>query len=210
MHQFHRLLPSLFLSFISFTHGQTLDLLVSIPTRESAALYPAYTYIPSVDANYKPQPEGPHLSHPNININPLSPSPVPTVAASPPTLPGLGSGSSPSSYWYEEITHNGISPFISNGTSWKVYRNVKDYGAQGDGFTDDASAIQAAIDDGDRGPGGNGFGTTGAPAVVYFPEGTYLMGEPLQSYVDTFLVGNPMVRPTLKASSPSMEQYFCI
>jgi glucan 1,3-beta-glucosidase len=97
--------------------------------------------------------------------------------------------------------HNGISPFIANGTFWKVYRNVKDYGAKGDGVTDDAPAIQAAIDDGGRGSGGNGFGTTGAPAVVYFPEGTYLMGEPVQAYVDTFLIGNPIKRPTLKVSS---------
>jgi glucan 1,3-beta-glucosidase len=96
--------------------------------------------------------------------------------------------------------HNGISPFIVNGTSWEVYRNVRDFGAKGDGETDDAPAIQAAINAGGRGPGGNGLGTTGAPAVIYFPEGTYLMGESVQSYVDTFLIGNPINRPTLKAS----------
>ena len=33
-----------------------------------------------------------------------------------------------SSFWYENIAHNGISPFIANGDQWKIYRNVKDFG----------------------------------------------------------------------------------
>jgi glucan 1,3-beta-glucosidase len=130
----------------------------------------------------------------------LTPLTLAIPANSPPALPVIGSPSQPSKYWYEDIIHNGISPFIENGTSWKVFRNIKDYGAKGDGVTDDAPAIQAAINAGGRGPGGNGLGTTGAPAVIYFPEGTYLMGEPVQSYVDTMLIGNPISRPTLKAS----------
>ena len=38
-------------------------------------------------------------------------------------------------YWYEQITHQGISAFNSDST-YKVYRNVKDYGAKG--FVDNA------------------------------------------------------------------------
>lgn len=182
-------------------YGQSADPSASIPAGQSTALYPAYTYVPSVDADYKPHPQGLQFSHPNISIDPLSAISLPISATSPPGLPSLGSPANPQSYWYEEITHNGISPFIANGSSWKVYRNVRDYGAKGDGATDDSTAIQAAINDGGRGPGGNGLGTTGAPAVIYFPTGTYLMGEPVQSYVDTFLIGNPINRPTLKASS---------
>lgn len=34
-----------------------------------------------------------------------------------------------SSYWYENIAHQGIAPFAPSGYS--VYRNVKDYGAKG-------------------------------------------------------------------------------
>jgi len=43
-------------------------------------------------------------------------------------------------------------------------KNVRDFGAEGDGVTDDRLAIQNAI---------NSFG--GQPGVVYFPAGTYLM-----------------------------------
>jgi glucan 1,3-beta-glucosidase len=104
-------------------------------------------------------------------------------------------------YWYENIEHNGISPFIPNGENWKVFRNVKDYGAKGDGLHDDTAAIQAAINDQDRGPDGNGKGTTGAPASVYFPEGNYLVQESIQLYVDTVLIGNPQARPVIRAAS---------
>jgi len=41
--------------------------------------------------------------------------------------------------------------------------NVKDYGAEGDGSTDDTAAIQAAIDDAEAGRGG----------IVFFPPGNY-------------------------------------
>ena len=34
------------------------------------------------------------------------------------------------SYWYETITHQGISAFGPSG--YKVFRNVKDYGATGE------------------------------------------------------------------------------
>ena len=45
------------------------------------------------------------------------------------------------------------------------YFNVKDYGAKGDGTTDDAAAIQAAVNAAQKGRG-----------VLYFPEGDYLVG----------------------------------
>ena len=34
-----------------------------------------------------------------------------------------------SSYWYENIAHQGISPHGPSG--YEVFRNVKDYGAKG-------------------------------------------------------------------------------
>jgi glucan 1,3-beta-glucosidase len=107
-------------------------------------------------------------------------------------------------YWYETIMHNGVSPTIANGKSWTVFRNVKDYGAKGDGVSDDTAAIQKAIDTGDSSgtrATGTGYGMTGQPAVVYFPAGTYSIKSTLSNRVGTMLMGDPTNRPTIKASS---------
>ena len=34
-----------------------------------------------------------------------------------------------STYWYENIAHQGVAPFAPSG--YTVYRNVKDFGAEG-------------------------------------------------------------------------------
>jgi parallel beta-helix repeat protein len=66
--------------------------------------------------------------------------------------------------------------------------SVKDFGATGDGITDDTTAIQAAL---------AGGGT------VYFPEGTYLTGS-LAVYSDTEIIGakNSIILATLITTSP--------
>jgi len=57
--------------------------------------------------------------------------------------------------------------------------NVKAYGATGDGSTDDATAIQAAIDAANTAGGGN----------IYFPTGTYNFGSGLTMKPEVRLVG---------------------
>lgn len=43
------------------------------------------------------------------------------------------------------------------------------------------------------------LGTTGQPAVVYFPAGTYTLNLGIQLFVGTVLMGDPLDLPTLKA-----------
>ncbi|KAL5042507.1 pectate lyase superfamily protein-domain-containing protein [Aspergillus fruticulosus] len=83
-------------------------------------------------------------------------------------------------YWMEEMEMNGASPYAPD--EYKVFRNVKDYGAVGDGTTDDTEAINLAISDGDRCGAACGSSTI-RPAVVYFPKGAYLVSS---SIIQTF------------------------
>ena len=43
------------------------------------------------------------------------------------------------------------------------------------------------------------LGTTGQPAVVYIPGGTYILDNPLQLYMGTVMMGNPLNPPVSKA-----------
>ncbi|KAI1107370.1 glycoside hydrolase family 55 protein [Jackrogersella minutella] len=109
----------------------------------------------------------------------------------------------PTTYWYESVTHDGISPFIPNGTDWPVFRNVKTmFGAKGDGVTDDSEALQNAINAGNSYAqrNTNSLGTTGQPAVVYLPKGVYMIAEPIQFFVGMILMGDPINPPTIKAA----------
>jgi glucan 1,3-beta-glucosidase len=103
-------------------------------------------------------------------------------------------------YWLNDLSGKGRAPFNSN-SNYKVFRNVKEYGAKGDGVTDDSDAFNRAISDGNRcGP----FvcdSSTDSPAVVYVPSGTYLINKPIVFYYMTALIGNPRDLPVLKAAS---------
>jgi len=78
-----------------------------------------------------------------------------------------------------------------------------DFGAKGDGVTDDTAAINSAISSGNRCGQGCDSSTT-TPALVYFPPGTYLLSSPVIQYYYTQLVGDAVTIPTLKAS-PSFQ-----
>lgn len=71
----------------------------------------------------------------------------------------------------------------------QIFRNVKDYGAVGDGVKDDTAAINAAISSGGRCDQSCGSSTV-RPAVVYFPSGTYLVSSTIIQYYNTQLIGN--------------------
>jgi len=105
-----------------------------------------------------------------------------------------------SDYWLENIKHQGVAPY-SGSPGYSVFRNVKDYGAKGDGVTDDTQAIQKAISEGGRCAPGTCSGSTTTPALVYFPSGTYLVTEPIIQYYYTNLIGNPSCLPVIKVVS---------
>ena len=103
-----------------------------------------------------------------------------------------------SSYWLANIQRQGTVAF--GDSSFKVFRNVKDYGATGDGTTDDTVAINAAITDGNR-CGQGCDSSTVTPALVYFPPGTYSVSAPLIQYYYTQFVGDAITLPTIKATA---------
>ncbi|KAI1322736.1 glycoside hydrolase family 55 protein [Xylariaceae sp. FL0255] len=110
---------------------------------------------------------------------------------------GIAAGAN--AYWLGDIDHQGVAPFASSG--YKVFRNVMDYGATGDGSTDDTAAIQAALDDGGDRCAQGCDSTTTTPAVVYFPAGTYVLSGALLPPYFTQMIGDPTDVPTLKATS---------
>lgn len=126
-----------------------------------------------------------------------------------------------SSYWLSQIQRQGIVAFGSNPAGYKVFRNVKDYGAigktdapplnclrslltsTGDGVTDDTVAINNAVADGTR-CALNCDSSTTVPAIVYFPPGRYAVSAPIIQYYYTQFVGDALNVPTLLAL-PSFE-----
>ncbi|KAI8631351.1 glycoside hydrolase family 55 protein [Xylariaceae sp. FL1651] len=102
-------------------------------------------------------------------------------------------------YWLADIQHQGVAPFAGSG--YTVFRNVKDYGAKGDGVTDDTAAITAAMNAGNNRCLQGCASTTKTPAVVYFPAGTYMISKSIVPPYFTQMVGDPTNRPVLKATS---------
>lgn len=120
------------------------------------------------------------------------------LAAPAPAPQASSSASSGSSYWMANVDHTQDSVWGNAG--FKVFRNVKDYGATGDGSTDDTNAIQSAFNTGNRcGLGCNSSTTT--PAIIWFPAGTYVVSLPIKMDYYSVVVGDPTNMPTLQAKS---------
>ncbi|KAK0474849.1 glycoside hydrolase family 55 protein [Armillaria novae-zelandiae] len=103
-------------------------------------------------------------------------------------------------FWLEVIKHQGTSPFNPDPESYQVFRNVKDFGAVGDGQHDDTEAINQAISEGNRCGEGVCNSSTTTRAVVYFPAGIYLVSNSVIAYYGTQLIGDPKNPPTLLAA----------
>jgi len=79
------------------------------------------------------------------------------------SLPAI-SGANLTALNASQIT-NGVLPFTNGGNGFNAILNVRNYGAKGDGITDDSMAIRNCI----KSAATNGY------AVVYIPAGTYLL-----------------------------------
>lgn len=111
---------------------------------------------------------------------------------------GIAAANDP--WWMETIKHQGTSPTNANPREYRPFRNVKDFGAVGDGVHDDTAAINAAIAAQNRCGLGCSSATT-SPAIVYFPRGTYLVSAPIIPFYYTQLVGDAKNPPTLLAAA---------
>jgi glucan 1,3-beta-glucosidase len=103
-----------------------------------------------------------------------------------------------SSYWLANIARQGTVGYGTSG--YQVFRNVKDFGAKGDGSTDDTAAINAAITSGTR-CGQGCDSSTVSPALVYFPPGTYMVSKPIVQLYYTQFVGDAVTVPTIKGTA---------
>jgi glucan 1,3-beta-glucosidase len=121
-----------------------------------------------------------------------------SAAPAPIPIPAVADAAAASSYWVSSIQRQGSPAFGTAG--FKVFRNVKDYGAKGDGVSDDTVAINAAVSDGNR-CGQGCDSTTTTPAIVYFPPGTYMVSAPIVQYYYTQFIGDAITIPTLKATA---------
>ncbi|KAF2768644.1 putative Exo-beta-1,3-glucanae [Teratosphaeria nubilosa] len=126
-------------------------------------------------------------------------SPTAKLAPSPTTAQLAATDSC--DFWLEDIKHQGVAAFNSDAGSYQVFRNVKDFGAKGDGVTDDTAAINSAISSRDRCAPGSCQSTTVTPAVVYLPAGVYMINSSIIDYYYTQIIGNPNCMPTIRAFS---------
>ena len=107
-----------------------------------------------------------------------------------------------------------IVVIVALGLCFSAYvprRNVADYGAKGDGVTDDTAAIIRAITEGRADNPAASFPTTYSsssltPALVYFPPGVYLISDTLPLVYYTQMVGDADSIPTIKMASTGSDK----
>jgi hypothetical protein len=122
------------------------------------------------------------------------------------------SGAAPPSsggFWLADMDHSKDTVWDPDSqgapaANYQIFRNVQDFGAVGDGSTDDTAAINQAMSEGGRCGGGPDTpcdSTTVYPAIIYFPPGSYMVSKPITMYYYTQMIGVATDLPTLLASS---------
>lgn len=81
------------------------------------------------------------------------------------------------------------------------------YGAKNDGSGNQTAALQNAIDSDGQGGSRQGKGATYMPAEVFLPGGVYTLGGTLTLRLGTTIVGDPLNKPVIKASSDFVGSY---
>jgi hypothetical protein len=90
-----------------------------------------------------------------------------------------------------QVSHPALPTLRADATATPIpfpasfMKSVKDYGAKGDGVSDDTAAIQAALNDGRVDAGGNPLYSppdqyNGRPKALFFPTGTYRVSKTLK------------------------------
>lgn len=102
-------------------------------------------------------------------------------------------------YWFSQIKRQGSVAY--GNSSHVIWRNVKDFGATGDGSTDDTYAMGNATFAGDVCIYPDCDSTTIMPIIVYVPAGTYMISRPVIMPYQTQMVGDANDLPVLKATS---------
>lgn len=98
---------------------------------------------------------------------------------------GTGIGAGAASLEYDPPFTGALTSGYTVAEKLEQYVSVKDFGAVGDGVTNDSAAIQAAIDA--FKPASGSDPVTGR--VVFFPSGTYLINSSVVTYSGIQLVG---------------------
>ena len=98
--------------------------------------------------------------------------------------PASAAASSGCSWWYETTAHG------------SAFRNVRDFGALGNGLHDDTAAIQAAINF--HQTSGAGLGLAPSAAIVYLPPGDYVISDTIVLWFYSHLVGSAACPPTIR------------
>lgn len=101
-----------------------------------------------------------------------------------------------------------LAPYTSYGAEESLvtgdYVNVKDYGAKGDGKTDDTAAIQNAVNAVKNSPNKN---------TVYIPQGNYLITDTISVYSGMVITGNgaeSILTAKAKLSKTYMLEGICV